>query len=211
MGKKMPPAHSRLEYRPPAPVDEEHLLRRCRDIAGCCLAELAERCCHRVPPSLRGNAGWMGRVVEAVLGAASGSRPEPDFASLGVELKTLSVSLSGRPKGDAFICSLPVARGVETWEHSLLVKKLRRVLWVPIISRPGQAPGQRRIGTARIWSPTAEQWLLLRADWEELMDCVRLDGMVPPTCGVCLTAKAVTSGRWRFYLRARFLRSILPT
>ena len=51
------------------------------------------------------------------LGASAGSKPEQDFAALGVELKTIPVDSLGRPLETTFVCVAPLTgnSGV-TWE-----------------------------------------------------------------------------------------------
>ena len=36
---------------------------------------------------------------------------------------------------------------------------------------------ERQIGSAFLWQPSAEQWQLLRQDWEELMELISLGGL----------------------------------
>lgn len=64
---------------------------------------------------------------------AQGSKPEQDFAALGVELKTIPVDSLGRPLETTFVCVAPLTgnSGV-TWETSHVRHKLKRVLWIPV-------------------------------------------------------------------------------
>jgi DNA mismatch repair endonuclease MutH len=41
---------------------------------------------------LKRDKGWIGILLELWLGASAGSKPEQDFAALGVELKTIPVT-----------------------------------------------------------------------------------------------------------------------
>lgn len=41
------------------------------------------------PKDLKRDKGWIGVLLEIWLGASAGSKPEQDFAALGVELKTI--------------------------------------------------------------------------------------------------------------------------
>jgi DNA mismatch repair protein MutH len=40
---------------------------------------------------LKRDKGWIGILLELWLGASAGSKPEQDFAALGVELKTIPI------------------------------------------------------------------------------------------------------------------------
>ncbi len=160
-------------YQPLPPDNTQQLLRRCRDLAGLSLEQLAERLRVPVPGQGHRDRGWGGRLIETALGADAGPRPVPDFRRLGIELKTIPVDRSGHPRESTYVCSLPLKLlRVPPWEACRLRRKLARVLWLPVLSDAGMNPGQRRIGTALLWSPNADEELLLRADWEEIMDRV---------------------------------------
>jgi DNA mismatch repair protein MutH len=107
--------------------------------------------------------------MEAALGATAKSRPTPDFETLGVELKTLPVGAHGQPLETTFVCTIALLdMAAVEWGHSRVLSKLRRVLWVPVEGTRSVPVGQRRIGTALLWSPTVEDEQALRFDWEEL-------------------------------------------
>ncbi len=109
--------------------------------------------------------------MEFVLGATAASRAEPDFVHLGVELKTLPVDAFGKPRESTYVCTAPLDGDRDpSWEQSWVRKKLRRVLWVPIVGT-GPMP-ERRVGTAFLWTPSPEQDALLRADWEAAADLI---------------------------------------
>jgi DNA mismatch repair protein MutH len=48
------------------------------------------------------------------------------------------------------------------------LRKLQRVLWVPVEGARELPVGERRIGAALLWSPSPEEERDLRFDWEEL-------------------------------------------
>lgn len=152
---------------PPASVEE--LLARARAFAGQTLGELAASRGVGVPVDLRRAKGWVGGLFEAVLGATARSRAAPDFEELGVELKTLPVTLQGLPLETTFVCTIPLANmASEEWAESRVFRKLRRVLWLPVEGNRATPVSDRRIGTALLWSPSPEEELDLRFDWEEL-------------------------------------------
>jgi DNA mismatch repair protein MutH len=149
--------------------DENELLERALELAGVSLGELAQRFGSSAPPDLRRAKGFVGQLVERALGAAQSSRPGPDFAEIGVELKTLPVDQRGRPVESTFVCTIPLrAVGDLEWEHSPVRKKLSRVLFVPVEGERERPVATRRLGTALLWSPSPEEEADLRFDWEEL-------------------------------------------
>jgi len=151
------------------PESEAELFVRAEALAGRPLAEIAAEAQAVVPPHLRGDKGWVGRLIERSLGATAGSRALPDFEALGIELKTLPVRGDGVPAESTFVCTIDLSRiGDVAWETSLVRKKLRRVLWIPIQGERHIPVAERRVGSPLIWSPTPEEETVLRFDWEEL-------------------------------------------
>ncbi len=151
------------------PSSEAELLSRARALAGRTLGSLARELGSEPPPDLRRAKGFAGQLLERALGASAGSRGEPDFRGLGVELKSLPVSRAGKPCESTFVCTIALAEiGDVEWETSLVHRKLARVLWVPIDGERSIVPADRRIGEPLLWSPDADDEAALRFDWEEL-------------------------------------------
>lgn len=117
----------------PAPHSEQELFERASQIAGLTFAELAQEAQMTVPANLQRDKGWVGQLLEWHLGATAGSKPQQDFEHLGIELKTIPISYSGKPLETTFVCVAPLT-GVHglTWENSHVRNKLSRVLWVPV-------------------------------------------------------------------------------
>ncbi|PIJ49017.1 DNA mismatch repair endonuclease MutH [Erwinia sp. OLTSP20] len=159
----------------PPPENEHHLLSRARAIAGCSLGELAARAAIPIPRDLRRDKGWVGTLLERWLGASAGSKAERDFASIGVELKTIPVDSQGRPLETTFVCVAPLTgnSGV-VWQTSHVRHKLARVLWIPVEGERTIPLAQRRVGAPLLWSPSPQEEALLQRDWEELMDLIVL-------------------------------------
>lgn len=220
-----------LGMRPnPPPRSEDELLARATEMAGKSLALLAEDQGVAVPADSRRSKGWAGQLVEAYLGASAGSRSEPDFQLIGVELKTIPVSGGGEPRESTYVCTVPlIGSTAGGWQASNVRRKLDRVLWVPVVSDSGSAPGERVLGWPLLWSPSPEEDSALEADWQELMDMVCLGELeqISAHHGTCLQIrpKAADSRarRWGigetgesvrtlprgFYLRPSFTRAIL--
>lgn len=110
-----------------------------------------------------------------MLGASAGSKPEPDFPHLGIELKSLPINALGKPLETTFVCVAPLTGLVgANWHTSHIRNKMARVLWVPVISERQIPIGERIVGTPFIWSPSPEEEQLLALDWQELTDMIVL-------------------------------------
>lgn len=134
-------------------------------------------------PLLR-RKGKLGQLVERVLGATAGSRQEPDFPGLGVELKTIPLHADGRPRESTFVASFSLADAEDaTWEESPVRHKLAHVLWVPILT----GEGEPRFGAPLFWRPSREQEQVLRADFDDIMGMVAIGNIEGLTAHV---------GRW---------------
>ncbi|MGE0384545.1 MAG: DNA mismatch repair endonuclease MutH [Gammaproteobacteria bacterium] len=215
-----------------APASRDELLRRAHALAGLGLGEIAAQVGAAVPADRRRAKGWAGALVEAALGAPGGSRPEPDFVHLGVELKTVPVGTDGRPLESTHVCTAPLT-GTEgaSWETSLVRRKLACVLWVPVLAPRGVAPAAIRVGAPLLWAPDPDQARALRCDWEELMEFIALGrvdeitgdiGMVLQLRPKAANGRSATAAHDAagnavavlprgFYLRARFTAEILAT
>ncbi|MFM2588927.1 DNA mismatch repair endonuclease MutH [Vibrio sp. TBV020] len=157
------------------PQSEQELLERANNIAGVSFQELADEAKINVPPDLRRDKGWVGQLLEWHLGATAGSKPTQDFEKLGIELKTIPISYTGKPLETTFVCVAPLV-GVHglTWETSHVRNKLSRVIWVPVEGEREIPLAERRVGSPLIWSPSHEEESQLKQDWEELMEMIVL-------------------------------------
>ncbi|KOC89768.1 DNA mismatch repair endonuclease MutH [Winslowiella iniecta] len=157
------------------PDDEATLLARAQSLAGYTLGELAIQAQLPIPANLKRDKGWVGTLLEIHLGASAGSKPEQDFAEIGVELKTIPIDGHGRPLETTFVCVAPLTgnTGV-TWQSSHVRHKLSRVLWIPVEGDRAIPLAERRVGAPLLWSPSAEEEEQLQRDWEELMDLIVL-------------------------------------
>ena len=155
------------------PKSEEALLARAWNVAGLTLGELGAEVGIEVPDEgLRGK-GVAGQILEKALGASAGSRAEPDFVVLGIELKTIPVDASGKPKESTFVASISLSAMADTdWEQSVVLKKLAKVLFVPVEASSATPLRDRRVGRAYLWKPNEAEQRLLRADWERLAEMI---------------------------------------
>ena len=118
---------------------------------------------------------------------------------------------------------------LSTWETSNVRRKLSRVMWFPVEGEAEIPLSDRRVGSAIIWSPSPQQEMALRADWEELTEMVSVGRLAEITgrhgthLQVRPKAANARSVRWGtdeqgaplrtlprgFYLRASFTASVL--
>ena len=158
---------------PPKTIAELQI--RAIELSGLTLFELAQQLGQPVPGDFSRHKGWGGMLIEMALGASAGSKPEPDFPQLGIELKTLPISRSGQPLETTFVCVAPLLNltGL-TWQESALKLKLNHVLWVPVLAEKDLSPAQRQIGSPFLWKPSIKQETALKKDWEELTELIAL-------------------------------------
>lgn len=209
----------------------DELLARAKSLAHISVGELAQQCQWPIPQDTRSSKGWMGQLLEVVLGATSGNKPQPDFEHLGIELKTIPLTPKGRPLESTFICSTPLTQTLgQSWHESSVYQKLKKILWIPIITQPKtQALHERTIGHAVLWQPSLEQEQVLESDWEELMEMVSIGQLAKITAnhgtylqirpkaaharslckGIGEQGEPILTLPRGFYLRAHFTQQIL--
>lgn len=212
-----------------APATESELMLRCASITGKSLEDIANQCHQTVPDNLLRRKGWVGQLIEQALGADASTKAEPDFTKLGIELKTLPLDHRLKPKESTFICTVPNPIALD-FEDSLLWKKLRHVLWLPIEAANNLPISQRRIGQAILWQPNKQQKAILQQDWEELAELLSLGHYAQVTarhgtylqCRPKAASNKITQRQinnhgeeeWivprGFYLRPIFTQQILP-
>ncbi len=155
------------------PKSEHELLQRVRELSGHTLGELGEALEVKVPELGKHAKGLAGQLVERMLGATAGSRAEPDFTELGIELKTIPLDAAGKPRESTFVCSIALSAMADTnWEQSLLWKKLSKVLFVSVEAASETPLWARRVGRAFLWVPNEDEQAQLRTDWERLADMI---------------------------------------
>jgi DNA mismatch repair protein MutH len=160
---------------PAPPGSEAELLSRAYQLAGLPLKELALQAGIVMPDNLKREKGWVGLLLEHILGATAGSKALPDFPQLGIELKTLPINSQGKPLETTFVCVAPLTglTGIN-WHNCHLRHKLAKVLWVPILAEKDIPLGERQVCSPFLWTPDAEEEALMAADWQELTDMIVL-------------------------------------
>jgi DNA mismatch repair protein MutH len=215
-------------------ADEASLLMAAQRLSGHTLAEVAAAVQQGLPLAPARDKGFIGRVAERALGLSqtrdASQLSAADFGALGIELKTLPVTRSMRPRESTFVCYVRLVQLSETpWKESRVAEKLARVLFLPVESDPSLDFGQRRIGRAFLWSPSIEERALLEADYCELAERLlsghgeAIDARVgrvlqlrPKAAhgGVRVRVTDGDGAPWRlqpraFYLRASFTQTLL--
>ena len=144
------------------------LLAHARALVGTELGEIADGLGLPVPHGQVRTKGWPGQILERELGVEAGGVRGPDFAALGIELKTVPVDTDLTPRESTAVCQIdPIAIAAESWETSYVRDKLRRVLFVALEVPPDDdSVGARRVAAVRLWSPDAVDERALRADFE---------------------------------------------
>jgi DNA mismatch repair protein MutH len=212
----------------------EALLAHARALVGVELGELADTLGLPAPSGHVRTKGWAGQLIELELGVAPGGARGPDFATLGIELKTVPVTADLAPLESTAVCQIdPIAIAAESWESSYVRRKLARVLFIALeVPEGARTVGERRVAAVRLWSPDAEQERLLRADFELFVRGffrrgrtgditghlgailqVRPKGKnaADTRDGYDAAGNATRVGKSGFYLRPSFVASILRT
>jgi DNA mismatch repair protein MutH len=157
------------------PRSQQELMDRCQQLAGRTLGNVASERGLKTPENLMRHKGWVGTLLEQVLGASAGNRAEPDFIDLGIEMKTLPLNALGEPKESTYVCTVSMQQSGEmSWQDSWVKRKLSHVLWVPVEADKTIPLAERYIGQAWLWRPSNDQEIVLERDWSELMDRIVL-------------------------------------
>lgn len=156
------------------PDSESALLSRARALAGKTIGELSHTIALSPPQTLHRHKGWVGMLLEQLLGAHATNQDQPDFLDLGIELKTLPLSRGQIPAESTYICALSIPNDDLAFETSRVWRKLAKILWIPIEHDLKKPIAQRRIGAPLLWTPPSAIKNQLRQDWEELIELVTL-------------------------------------
>jgi DNA mismatch repair protein MutH len=154
-------------------MNQIKLYQKALELSGLTVLQLAQSLNLSPPNHLTIAKGWLGQTIELFLGAQAGCLPVPDFPSLEIELKTIPVNQKRQVMESTYVTTLPLIQHKQfRWEESTCFKKLKKVLWIPIEGDKNIPFLQRRIGQAILWSPSDEQYQVLRSDWEHIIEWV---------------------------------------
>ena len=208
------------------------LLRHARALVGLSLAEIADGQGLGAPLSRVHTKGWSGQLIERELGHGGDDGSGPDFAVLGIELKTVPVNPALLPLESTAVCHIdPIGITGETWRSSTARQKLEQVLFVALEVADRTAPvGDRRVSFVHLWRPSADEEAVLAADFQMFVSDFFLPGranQISGHLGVALQVRPkgrnaadrrlaygeggepLRIGRMGFYLRPAFVGQIL--
>jgi len=210
-------------------VDLDALLAHAHALVGVELGTLADALGLPVPVGRVRTKGWSGQVIEHERGVAVGGARGPDFAALGIELKTVPVTAALVPLESTAVCQIdPIEIAGESWETSYVRQKLARVLFVAL--EEARAVGERRVAAVRLWSPDPDETRALREDFELFVRGYYRQGRAAEITGHLgavlqvrpkgrdaddlrdaydATGRPVRVGKHGFYLRPAFVARIL--
>ena len=166
-GTELGPKPARKRVRDSQPPTKAALLRHARALEGVSMAQIADGLGLPVPSGAVRTKGWAGQILERELGAGDGENRGQDFASLGVELKTVPVRPNGRPLESTAVCQIdPVMIAGESWETSYARKKLSTVMFVALtVPSKGANVGDRTVSAVRLWTPSPAEDEILGQDF----------------------------------------------
>lgn len=150
-----------------------NLLARAYSLENYSIRQLSQHL--KIDSSHQKNKGWIGQLLETYFGIDKQNYAGPDFKSLQVELKTIPL-LHTRPMESTYITTLPLHKHFTVnWEQSVVYKKVKRILWIPLIStEKNTPPAEKIIGRAVLWEPSFQELNQLKQDWEEFLDKILL-------------------------------------
>lgn len=210
----------------------EAVVARARALVGLELGAIADALGLPVPRGAAQTKGWSGQILEQELGVEMGGTKGPDFAALGLELKTVPVDGQGRPRESTAVCQIdPVAIAAESWDTSYVKAKLGRVLFVALAVPEGaRSVGERRVAAVALWRPSEGEAALLKADFELFVRSYFRKGRVDAItghlgrvlqvrpkgknsqdtrAGYDAEGRPIRVGKCGFYLRPGFVAAIL--
>lgn len=151
------------------PQSEADLLQRCQAISGLTLGQIAARLSVTISEDPLQRKGSVGMLLEQALGTTAKQQALPDFHHLQIELKTLPIGIKNQPTESTFITSIPLLTiHQQCWESSTCYIKLKRILWIPIETHAHMPFYHRRVGMGFLWSPSVEEYQVLKEDWSLL-------------------------------------------
>lgn len=161
------------------------ILGKALSLRGYTLSELTNILKVHNPSNLVHAKGLTGQIIEILLGATAKSKPLPDFPELNLEIKTLPIDLKHNPLETTYVCTAPLLnknlhKNLFDFKDSVVYKKLKQVLWVPIITSKTNHNSaikqqvDRTVGNSFLWSPNSEELKQIQNDWLELTEMLHL-------------------------------------
>lgn len=126
-----------------------------------------------LPPTNR--KAFAGNMVEAMLGIARNSLPDPDLASIGAEVKSIPLGLDGRPRENTKMTSLTLRSVADESDFfsSHLYRKVRTILFLPVQKTDNRRPHEWYLRPPFLWLPSTEQLDVIRAEHAMYVEAIR--------------------------------------
>lgn len=156
------------------PKTFEELIRRLNSLVGKTICQLAQSANVSVPISPVHGKGFVGELLEILLGASAKNQSIPDFPKLGLELKSIPVDSSFKVLESTFLCHAPLSniRNL-TFENSTVYSKIKRVLFVIVNGQRDLDFENRRVLGYFFYTPGANDMQQLKTDFNELYELVK--------------------------------------
>ncbi|MDC1447665.1 MutH/Sau3AI family endonuclease [Candidatus Thioglobus sp.] len=179
-------------------TDEESIMERARMLKGKTLGFVSDNSPYEKDLIKKTNKGKVGNFIEKHwFGIPNNSRPEPDFAEAGIELKVCSINKNkGRTvKWNQKICSINyVTLHDEEWISSHTKLKINKVLFVYYLSDDADNPWSSQIVLdVDLWELKSNEELIV-PEWESARNKVRKGLAHKLTISGCKYLGANTSG-----------------
>lgn len=165
-----------MDQRPYDPADRRSILAYAERLVGNSLREILDE----LPPAIdfSSHKGGFGTVLERhYFGYEPNSRPEPDFAEAGVELKATPLKTVRK----RLVAKERLVLGMidymtivsEEWERSSFLKKNSHLLLVFYLHEANADPRDFVIRIVRLWDFPVEDLAIIRQDWEKILAAVQ--------------------------------------
>lgn len=151
---------------------KKEVLARLNHLSGISVAALAEK--YRIKTNEGKNA--VATILKKTLGFKNVNSRIKEFEQLGIEVRVVPVRPSDFCPWEAV--SFPAFRlkdfETEEWDESELLGYLDRILFIPILFNEKKADlCERKVGQAFFWSPSSEEWRIIKREWEMYQKEVR--------------------------------------
>ena len=125
-------------------------------------------------PATRRKA-FAGNMVEAMLGIAQNSLPDPDLDTIGAEVKSIPLLPDGRPRENTKVTSLTLRLVAEEADFftSHLYRKLRAILFLPVQKNDNSRPHEWYLRPPFLWLPSTEQLEVIRREHAMYVEAIR--------------------------------------
>lgn len=179
------------------PEDRDSIVAYAERLVGHSLRDVLESLPSKIDFS--GHKGGFGTALERhYFGYEPNSRPEPDFADAGVELKATPLRRSGKrlvAKERLVLGMIDYMTVVsEEWESSSFLRKNAHLLLVFYLHEDGDDPRDFVIKIVRLWDFPEADLEVIRDDWEKIVAKVRAGRAHELSEGDTLYLAACTKG-----------------